>query len=212
MDKKEKKLTFAEQKRKENFERICEKMEQKGYVKRDLTVSVLQANIMAVMIMLPFAVVVFGLFCAVNPIDSIDFSISGRGGIMFLIELLLLTVLHEAIHGLTWGIFAKGHRNAIAFGVMWETLTPYCTCMEPLMKWQYVAGAAMPVLITGFGLAVITIIIGNFWILVLSEIMILSGGGDFFIILKTLLSKPRNNDVFYYDHPYECGVVAFEKK
>lgn len=41
MDKKEKKLTFAEQKRKENFERTCEKMEQKGYVKRDLTVSVL---------------------------------------------------------------------------------------------------------------------------------------------------------------------------
>ncbi len=44
MGKKERKLTSAEQKRKADFERICEVMEQKGYLKRDLTVGVLQAN------------------------------------------------------------------------------------------------------------------------------------------------------------------------
>ncbi len=91
-------------------------------------------------------------------------------------------------------------------------LTPYCTCVEPLKKWQYVVGGAMPTLILGFGLAVIAAVIGNFGLLVLSEVMILSGGGDFFIILKMLLARHPNKDVLYYDHPYECGVVAFERK
>lgn len=29
---------------------------------------------------------------------------------------------------------------------------------------------------------------------------------------KMLLSQHPNNDVLYYDHPYECGIVAFERK
>ena len=42
--------------------------------------------------------------------------------------------------------------------------------------------------------------------------MIFGGGGDFVIILKMLLYKHPNQEVLYYDHPYECGVVAFERK
>lgn len=212
MDKKERTLTSAEQKRKTDFEKICEEMEQRGYLKRDLTVGVLQANMMAIVIMLPFAAVTFGTYLIMNPINRTEFSISIREILVFWTALLLLTVLHEIIHGLTWGIFAKGHRSAIAFGFIWKMLTPYCTCTEPLTKWQYIAGGAMPTLVLGFGSAVIAALTGNFWILVLSEAMIFSGGGDFFIILKMLLFKSANNDVLYYDHPYECGIVAFERK
>ena len=41
MEKKERALTPAEQKRKADFERLCQQMAQSGYQKRDLTVSVL---------------------------------------------------------------------------------------------------------------------------------------------------------------------------
>lgn len=209
MNRKERTLTSAEQKRKAVFEGICKEMERKGYLKKDLTVGILQANIMALVIMLPFVVIVFGIYLMVNPVGRTTFSF--HGVIVFFIALFLLIVFHEAIHGLTWGIFAKGHRNAIAFGFIWKTLTPYCTCAEPLTKWQYVSGCAMPTLVLGFGLAAIATAIGNFWFLVLSEIMLLSGGGDFFIILKILLFKHSKHDVLYYDHPYACGVVAFER-
>lgn len=212
MGKKERKLTSAEQKRKADFEKICNEMEQKKYVKKDLTVGILQANIMAFLIMLPFAAAAFGAYLIVNPIGRIEFSLSLSECIVLLTALFLLIVLHEGIHGLTWGFFAKGHRKAISFGVIWQALTPYCTCSEPLTKWQYIVGGAMSTLVLGFGPAVIAAIIGNFWLLLLSELMILSGGGDFFIILKILLYRQPNNDVLYYDHPYECGVVAFEKK
>lgn len=212
MGKKERELTPLERKRKADFERICEEMEQRGYLKRDLTVGILQANMMAVIIMLPFMAAAIGAYYRINPVGSGDLSFSFHGFIAFWIALLLLTALHEFIHGLTWGFFAKGHWNAIAFGLIWKMLTPYCTCSEPLTRWQYVAGAAMPTLILGFGLAAIAAPAGNFWLLLLSIVMILSGGGDFFIVLKTLLHKRSDKEVLYYDHPYECGVVAFERK
>lgn len=208
--KKERQLTPAEQRRKANFEKTCEEMEQKGYLKRDLTVGVLQANLMAVIIMLPFAALAAVMYLFAKPSNSGDFSLFQCA--VFLIALLLLTVLHEAIHGLTWGFFAKGGWNAIAFGVIWKTLTPYCTCTEPLTKQQYIAGAVVPTLILGFGLAGIAVNIGSYWLFVLSEIMIFGGGGDFLIILKLLLHRCRKKEVLYYDHPYECGVVAFEKE
>lgn len=211
MSKKERNLTPAEQKRKADFEKICEEMEQRGYLKKDLTVGILQANIIAVIIMLPFVIAALGIYFIINQIGSIDLSFTFGGYIVFLITFILLIVLHEAIHGLTWGFFAKGHLNAIKFGIIWKVLTPYCTCAEPLTKWQYIVGGAMPTLILGFGSAVIAAVLGNIWLLALSVIMIFAGGGDFFIILKMLLYRSQNKEVLYYDHPYECGLVAFEK-
>ena len=210
MAKKERALTPVEQKRKADFERICKEMEQRGYLKRDLTVGVLQANIMSFIVMLPFIAAAFILYSFINPMGHGAFSL--RGTAAFLAALFFLIVLHEVIHGVTWGFFAKGHRNAISFGVIWTTLTPYCTCSEPLTKWQYAAGCAMPTLVLGFGPAVIAAVIGNFWLLLLSSVMILSGGGDFFILLKVLFHEHCRKEELYYDHPYECGVVAFEKK
>ena len=212
MNKKDRKLTSAEQKRKADFERICEDMEQKGYLKKNLTVGVLKANIMAVIVMLPLVVVAFVAYLMINPIDSIEFFISFPEDIVFFAAFILLVILHEAIHGLTWGIFAKGHRKAIAFGFIWKMLTPYCTCTEPLAKWQYIVGGSMPTLVLGFAPAAVAVVMGDFGLLLLSAVMMISGGGDFFIIFKMLLNKPLNHDVLYYDHPYECGVVAFERR
>lgn len=212
MSKKERKLTPAEQKRKADFEKICEDMEQKGYIKKNLTVGVLKANILAFVLMTPIVIAVFCLYAFVNSDKTDVLSLSLRENILLLIAVFLFMVFHEAIHGLTWGFFAKKHLKSIDFGVIWKMLTPYCTCNEPLTKRQYIIGGAMPTVIVGFLPAVIAVVMGNFWLFVLSELMILGGGGDFLIILKMLFYRPKVNDVLYYDHPYECGIVAFEGK
>ena len=49
-------------------------------------------------------------------------------------------------------------------------------------------------------------ILSNFW-----GSLHFGGGGDFTIILKILLHRQRGKEAVYYDHPYECGVVVFEK-
>ena len=56
MAKNERKLTPAEQKRKEQFALVCEEMERQGYRKTDLTIGVVKANLLALIVMLPFAV------------------------------------------------------------------------------------------------------------------------------------------------------------
>ena len=56
MAKGERNLTPAEQKRKERFALVCEEMERRGYQKTDLTVGVAKANLLALVVMLPFAV------------------------------------------------------------------------------------------------------------------------------------------------------------
>ena len=209
MSKKDRQLTPAEQKRKADFEIICEAMEKKGYSKKDLTVSVLKANIMAFIIMLPFMAVFAWLYYTVNSTGEIVISL--KLSILLLPILICLIVLHELIHGITWGIFAEKHFHSIEFGVIWSALTPYCTCSEPMKRWQYILGGAMPTLVLGGGVGVVPVVTRQLIQLLLSELMILSGGGDFLIILKILLYRSGKKETVYYDHPYECGVVVFEK-
>lgn len=69
----------------------------------------------------------------------------------------------------------------------------------------------MPTLVLGGGVGVVAVVTGQLMLFLLSELMILSGGGDFLIILKILLYRSGKKETVYYDHPYECGVVVFEK-
>lgn len=202
-------LSSAEQKRKEKFDQVCEEMKNAGYEKYDLTVGVLQANIVAFIIMIPFIVLFCWLYFCINPTGNFD--ITAYSSFLFLLVFIILVVFHEAIHGVSWGIFADEHFHSISFGVIWKALTPYCTCNEPLKKWEYIIGAAMPTVILGFGIATISIFLNFPQLFLMSLIMTFAGGGDFFIIMKILLHKSTGKDTIYYDHPYECGVVVFER-
>ena len=80
MKKTNRKLSFAEEKRKERFEKTCEEMKKAGYEKHDLTVSILQANIIAIIIMLPFVMFFGYLYFRVN--STVDFVITGYSSIV----------------------------------------------------------------------------------------------------------------------------------
>ena len=209
MQKQERKLTRKEQERKDRLEQISQKMSAEGYHKQDLTVGVVFANVVGPLVMLPFCVIVGVIyFCTKFSGELLSFRI----GWSFFPLLVVLIVLHEVIHGLMWGIFAKGHLRSIAFGVIWSALTPYCTCEEPLKRWQYVLGGLMPTLILGFGMAVASIVLKSDLLFLLSEVMIFAGCGDFLIVWKLLTYNTSGKDVMIYDHPYECGSVVFERE
>lgn len=69
----------------------------------------------------------------------------------------------------------------------------------------------MPTLVLGAGTAVIAVATSQWLLFLIAEFMIFSGGGDFLLILKILLYRSRRKETVYYDHPYEGGVVVFEK-
>ena len=100
--------------------------------------------------------------------------------------ILLLTVLHELIHGAVFGWFAPHRYKAIQFGVIWSMLTPYCACIEPLTRRQYIWGAAMPTIIVGFLPAFIAIAMNDWGWFVIALLMVIGGGGDMLIIWKLM--------------------------
>lgn len=209
MSRRERTLTPAETVRKERFEALCREMESAGYRKTDLTVGIVSVNIAAVLLMLPFAAALWICYF-LRGASGAGSRVTG-GPLVFLALLILLMVLHECIHGLVWGLFAEHHLRAVSFGVIWKYLTPYCACAEPLKRWQYILGAAMPTLILGFGLGAVSAALGQPLLLLLAIVMLFSGGGDFLIILKILLRRSGGRQILCCDHPYDCGAVVFEK-
>lgn len=202
----------AEQKRKEQFALVCEEMERQGYRKTDLTIGVVKANLLALIVMLPFAVLSGAVVLSSYSLRSMIKSPITSLVLLFLfLALLLLTAVHEGIHALTWAMFGKDYWKSIRFGVIWKALTPYCTCLRPVKRGQYILGAAMPTLVLGIGLTAAAALTGVYWVFILALAMIGGGGGDFTIILKILLHRQCGKEAVYYDHPYECGVVVFEK-
>lgn len=204
----ERKLTPAEQRRKERFETRKAELERDGFTARELTLGVVKANILAVVVMLPFILALIVAYVWVNGDMGAELPLPEL--LLLFVLLIVLIVVHELIHGLAWGICSPGGFPSVEFGVIWSALTPYCTCGEPMKKWQYLLGSAMPTLILGFGLGIIAVCAGQNMLLYLALLMTLGGGGDFCIILKLLRHKSVGETV-YCDHPYELGLVAFER-
>ncbi len=205
------KLTQAEERRLENYTEVKEGLIQEGYVAKELTIDIVKANVYAFLIAIPACLVIGIPFFLVNR-GRISFGKNpGIASIIFVVALLILVVVHELLHGLTWGIFAEEHFKNIEFGFMKEYLTPYCTCSVPLKKSEYILGGLMPLVVLGIIPAVVSIFNGSFWLLAIGIVMIMSAGGDILIVQKLLKYKSDAGEQLIYDHPTQAGSVVFER-
>lgn len=128
--------------------------------------------------------------------------------LVFLISIATI-ILHELIHGVTFAFFSKKGVKSIKFGVIWNKLTPYCHCKEPLLLKYYIIGGAMPMIILGFIPFVYSLIFGNFILLIFAFFCTVGAIGDL-IIIYMLRNEDRNNMVL--DHPSEVGCFIYRKK
>ena len=208
---KNRKLTPAEQRRLTAYEVISEELAEKGYRRTELTVGIVKANIYAILLGIPVAIIGTVLFFAVNWGKEIRL-MSGVQTLLFVIALFALIVVHELIHGITWAAFTQNHFKDIEFGIMKEYLTPYCTCKSPLSKGKYIIGALMPLIILGIIPMAAGIAAGSMFLLLLGIIMTISAGGDILIVQTILKYKSRSEDVLYLDHPTQAGGVIFDKE
>ena len=206
---KDRKLTEAEQKRLDRFNSISSGLIEKGYRKSDLQISIVWANIVVILMTIPIMVIGIILLHAVHP--DVSFRTGGIGLAAMLVSFLVLTVIHELIHGVTWSRFAENGMKDIEFGFMTQYLTPYCTCTTPLKKSGYICGALMPLLVLGLIPTAIAIVIGSVPLLYIGLLMILSAGGDVMIVIKLLRYKSQAEELLIYDHPTQAGSAVFEK-
>ncbi|MBE5876188.1 MAG: DUF3267 domain-containing protein [Lachnospiraceae bacterium] len=206
-EKKEKKLSKAELKRREAFEKKKGEYEAQGYQTQLLKIGALEANVFAVILAIPFIIgFVFWYQAAGNSFETeaVEFYIA------FLV-LLVLMVVHELIHGITFSLMAENGWKSVSFGIMLSSLTPYCNCNQPMKKGQMIIAALMPTVILGFLPAVIAVMNGSSFLLYVSMLMIIGGGGDFLIVINLLRYKSLAKEVIFLDHPYEIGTVVFER-
>lgn len=202
------KLTEKEQQRLERLDRITEELGGKGYERQDRTISITFANVMAFVWALPFAALFLVWFRARN---GFLFRTTIPGLLAFLLLMFALTVVHEMVHGLTWGLFAPGGFRSIDFGFIRELLTPYCVCVDPLKKWQYLLGSVMPCLILGILPCIAAVLGGSVLWLALGLVMIIGAGGDLTIFARMLFDRACRGDAVIMDHPSEAGYVVFAR-
>lgn len=203
ISKNKKKLTGAEIKRLEEFNRIREEFIEQGYKEKHLNVSTLKANVMVLITTVPIAVIFYLLFFAIYG-GNYKYT---RLDIVFWFIVFVGIVIHESIHGITWAVFCKKKWRAIGFGVDWSTLTPYCCCSEGLAFKKYALGCAMPTIVVGLLPYIIGLILGNYFLAMFGVLHIVAGGGDVYVLW--LIRKVKN--AIIVDHPYLVGCVAFEK-
>ena len=207
-EKKERKLTEAEQRRLDHFNEVGDALVAQGYRRTDLRINMVTANVVSIVgavVLLALCIVAFSF---IHP--EVDLA-SGYSLIVLLAAFVVLIVVHELIHGLTWSRFTPNGFKDVEFGVMWNALAPYCACNAPLKKGPYILGAMMPLVTLGIIPLIVAFCIGSVPLLYIGALMVVGATGDILIVLKLLGHKSTATDVLLYDHPTEGGSVIFER-
>jgi ABC-type multidrug transport system permease subunit len=203
------KLTEAEQRRIDRCDQISAELAAQGYRRVDLTTGIVRANIFTAVVSVPVFAALFVVFMLVNDADKVDFSSIGHP--IAIVAVLVLVVVHELIHGLTWSRFTPRGMADIEFGFMKEFLTPYCACTAPLPKTGYIVGTLAPMVVLGIIPTIVSIAIGSFGLWFVGVIMTLAGGGDLLIVILLLRHKSAAAEQLIYDHPTQAGCIVFER-
>lgn len=198
----QKELTIQERCRKEKFENLCRHMNEKGYKEVHLTISALKANLVASVTMIPLIIILYLIFRTLYGKQDL---LSVVENFVFLLSVLIAVVIHELIHGLVWSLYCKNKWKSINLGFVLKALTPYCTCNECLPYRAYSLGIAMPTIVLGIFPYILSLITGNYEIMIFSLFLILGGGGDIYILWLIR----RYKKAVFIDHPYLVGCVAF---
>jgi len=119
-----------------------------------------------------------------------------------LLSLIVLVVIHEALHAYAIRIFAKVEWRNIKFGVMWQVLTPYCHCSVPISVRAYRRVALLPLWVTGPASVAALLAFPSDSLGILAGIAIAACGGDVWVAAKL---KRFAEDLLVKDSTSEIG-------
>lgn len=137
-----------------------------------------------------------------------ELALSWQQSLLFVLLFIVGIAVHELIHGFFFGLFAGKGFKSIRFGVIWEMLTPYCHCKEPLRIKHYFLGALMPGLLLGIIPATVSLFNGSGLLLLFGIIYTGAAAGDFLIVWVLRKEQP---ETYVQDHPSEVGCFVYRK-
>lgn len=172
--------------------------------KRDLSISMLRANVIVIFMAIPLIILQFALYNALHGTQQME----PAWDFTLLVAIIVLGfAVHELSHGITWMVVGHMPFSAIKFGFQWKTLTPYAHLKEPVEVNAYRIGAFMPGLILGILTYLFSILFadGNlFWF---GLVHTSASGGDW-LVLWLIRNVKRGMQV--EDHPTNAGCYVIE--
>ena len=175
-----------------------------GYVVEKKTISMLKANIVALVAMGVFGFLGFMAMYAIWGGISLG---SPWGSALFLLCIVLGIAVHELIHGFTWMYVTRSGFSHLRFGFLPGGV--YCHINVPMNKRKYVVGALMPLLLLGIIPFLLSFAIHSLWMMVFGAIFIACAMGDVMIVWAI---RHEPSDTLIYDHPTEAGCVVYHKQ
>lgn len=173
-----------------------------GYSTEKRTVSILAANIWALVVLAAMGIVGFVLIYRFYA--PLRFSLLLGGPLI--LAFLLGIVVHELIHGFTWMWATHSGFKHLRFGLM--TGAVYCHIDVPMRKRAYVTGALMPLILLGLLPYVVSFFIGSLWLMLFGTMLSAAAMGDVMIVWAIRHESP---DALVYDHPSEAGCLVYHK-
>ena len=113
-------------------------------------------------------------------------------------------LIHELIHAVAFSTLSGLGFSSIQFGINWRQLAPYIHVRKALLVKHYRLGIMLPMILTGILPALLSLIIGNGWLMCFSIIFIAGGAGD--VLAWTALRRFSANH-FVLDHPDHLGFT-----
>jgi hypothetical protein len=181
--------------------------------KRELTVSMLAANVYALVTgFLPamlWPALLALLWGAERLQQGLQRLLDPASGQMTALILLFIPgiFVHELLHALGWVWFGKVGREAIRFGFQWKTLTPYAHCQLPMTASAYCAGGLLPGLMLGAVPGLLGALLGSFFLVAFGFVFTAAAGGDFLILW---LLRGVSSRALVEDHPSKAGCYVLE--
>jgi hypothetical protein len=179
-------------------------------MKRDLTVSFLEANLIGFLMLIPvgfLGLLYLGLWGWRFGSDPSGFSLDPGATIAYFAAILLGMVLHELIHMATAIYFGRISAGGFRFGIDLKTLSPYFHCKVPLEVTVYRKVTAMPCVLLGLLPSFAGLITGRPWIMLYGLLFTLAAGGDLLILWLLRSLKPGT---LVEDHPSRVGCSVIE--
>ena len=169
----------------------------------EYTMGMGRVNLITVIMIIPIAVLILLPFILIWGYEIFKI---GKESFMDYFILIFLggMIIHELLHGLTWGYFASNGFKSIKFGLERKFLTPYCHCKEPLKVKHYKIGVAMPLIVMGIIPSIIGLILGYGEVLCFGIFFTWAAGGD---IIALFMLRKLESDVYVSDHPKKMGFI-----
>jgi hypothetical protein len=174
--------------------------------KTDHSISLERANVVSMIIVIPWIIISVGLYGAVYGFPDSAESLLDVPFWLLAILFLAGIVVHEGIHGLTWKLFATADSAEVEYGVMWKQMTPYAHIKGKSQCWAYRLGTVMPAVLMGILPFLIGLILARPLVYGFGVFFTLAAVGDF-MILWTLRGVPR--DALVEDHPSRAGAFVY---